>query len=126
MKGHLDDARRWSGEALALARRLEAQELLVEALWSGARVEHAERHFDAEAKLLQEAISIAAQIGYRALLWQIKHDLALCERERGNAQEADGLIDRARTIVDEIAGSISDDKLRTTFLQSERVQRLKS
>jgi hypothetical protein len=71
---------------------------------------------------LSEARTIAEKIGAVPLLWEVCLSLGELYRTRGDDGKARELLDAARKIVADLAGKIDDEKLKETFLSSERVQ----
>jgi hypothetical protein len=78
--------------------------------------------YEATREVLAEAAAISREIGQRRTLWQILAVQAEVELGQGNGDEASALRGRAREIVDYIAGHISSEVLRASFLMQSKVQ----
>jgi hypothetical protein len=60
-------------------------------------------------------------MGYRRLLWEIDWELSLIVADRGDA-EAAALRAEAASVVTEIAETIDEDDLRSSFLSLPKVR----
>lgn len=74
--------------------------------------------------LCREAAVEAEQVGQKPVLWRILAGAAESLRALGDRDEAAAIARRAHEIVDQLAAKVPDERLRATFLQSARVQRV--
>jgi predicted ATPase len=65
---------------------------------------------------LASAISLADAIQYQPIRWMDRHQLAILYRQNNNEGEAIKTISEAENIIQNIAGSLDDEKLRAIFL----------
>ncbi len=72
---------------------------------------------DEAAAALRDAAKAAAALDHRPLLWRIHVTQARLARARGQSDDADQAMARARSIIQELATSIPDDTLRADFLE---------
>lgn len=79
---------------------------------------------DAAIAALARARATAEAVGSRRVLWRILGALALCERTRGNVRAAEGLKERARGIVVQIADSLRPLGLAESFATRPDVRAL--
>jgi ATP/maltotriose-dependent transcriptional regulator MalT len=70
---------------------------------------------EAETALL-DARSDAERLGFRTILWRIEAELSDLSAARGEATRAAELRDEAGSVIEQIAGSIDDAELRSSFL----------
>ncbi len=115
-------AEQYSELGLSSARKLNARELLVEALWNRAKVVIRAGAGEESIRLLQEGIEIADETGLQVLRWQLLMDLATIYKERGCAAERDRALLTAKEIVTSMIGSFQDQTLKATFLRSDKVR----
>lgn len=80
---------------------------------------------EAEQQLLA-AHDASTACGYRPMEWRISAALGYLYRDWEREAEADDWFSRARAVVDELAGVISDGALRATYLAQARVRIPKS
>lgn len=130
-EGRLRLAQDRPAEARALARRLagmvaadgmehwRAPALLLEADAALAMGEHG-----AAATLYDAALRDAEHRGRLPVQWQSLAGLAEAHRALGRHDEAPASARRAREIIERLAATVPDERLRATFLQSQRVQRV--
>jgi tetratricopeptide (TPR) repeat protein len=77
----------------------------------------------AEAEASDDAARRGAlELGYRPLLWRIDVALGRLLRDAGRAAEARAAFDRALSVVEEIAATLTDESQRATFRQGVRAQ----
>ena len=125
---------------LALGRRAEAREAAKVLLEEVAASDN--QHWRTPAMLLladatfalgdqaaavqvYEAVVEEAQgLGRTPVLWRALAGLAEAQRALGQAEESASSARRAREIIDRLAATVPDERLRATFLQSTKVQRV--
>jgi len=74
--------------------------------------------------LYQKAAEEAEGSGQQPLLWRVLAGLAEIERAAGNPSAAAVAATRAREVVERLAATVPDERLRAVFLQSPKVQRV--
>ncbi len=72
----------------------------------------------------EAAAQEAERLGRTPVLWRALAGLAEILRALGQPDEATTKAQRAREIVDHLAATVPDERLRATFLQSTKVQRV--
>jgi DNA-binding CsgD family transcriptional regulator len=75
------------------------------------------RSFDEAERTLVEATEVSRASGLKSFLWHAHASYARLLRAQGRRDEADGQIQIARTLVDELAAELGDDMLRATFVE---------
>jgi class 3 adenylate cyclase/tetratricopeptide (TPR) repeat protein len=121
-RGDHAGAVRIADAVIAWLHRHELHQFLPEALLLKARAFVATgRPADAEP-LLAEARSRARDMGYRRVLWEIDAELSAVAAARGDEAGASELGAEAAAVVAEIAGTIDDDDLRSSFLSLPKVR----
>ncbi len=79
----------------------------------------------AAAVPVYEAVVEEAQgVGRTPVLWRALAGLGEAQRALGQAEESAASARRAREIIDRLAATVPDERLRATFLQSAKVQRV--
>jgi tetratricopeptide (TPR) repeat protein len=73
---------------------------------------------------LQEARTLAEEIGLPGELWQIWAALGELHEQRGETEEAHGAFSRAARIAERLAGEIEDDALKEGFLSAPQLRRV--
>jgi class 3 adenylate cyclase/tetratricopeptide (TPR) repeat protein len=79
----------------------------------------------AAAVPVYEAVAGEAQaLGLTPVLWRALAGLGEAQRALGRVEESAASARRAREIIDRLAATVLDERLRATFLQSTKVQRV--
>ena len=73
---------------------------------------------------LQEAGTLAREIGLPGELWQIWAAIGELYEQRGEPEEARGASSRAASIVERLAGEIEDEALKQAFLSAPQLRRV--
>lgn len=126
-EGRAADARRASKALVELAsangtiRHWRVPTLLLEADAAAALDDG-----QAATSIYMEAIEEATRAGLLPLLWRTLSGLAEVQRARGQHDDAAGTARQARDIIERLVASVSDERLRATFLQSAKVQQVMS
>jgi tetratricopeptide (TPR) repeat protein len=76
--------------------------------------------------IYMRTIEEATRVGRMPSLWRALAGLAEVQRMRGQPDAAASTARQAREIIDRLAASVSDERLRATFLQSAKVQQVMS
>lgn len=106
-------------DLLARLRRYGMRSALPEALYLKAKALAGLGQQEAARDCFRTARDEAEQMGARRLLWRILNALSQMEEHRPRAKR---LRQRAREIVETIAGQIEQDELRTTYLKQPDVR----
>ena len=83
-----------------------------------------ESQLEQAASYLEEARLLAEEIGLPGELWYIQAVLADLYQSRGEQAPAGQAFVQAATVVQELAGKIEDETLRSSFLAAPRVRRV--
>ena len=117
-----DEAVEMSSAIVARLRRDSVRRFLDEALLLlGTSLAERDARVEAETTL-REARSEAEALGNRRLLWEILRELAAVRSANGDGAEASGLREDAAHIVLEIAATIDEEPLRSSFLARPNVE----
>ena len=114
-----EDAKRL-GERVGGNRRfrlVHLRMLTVLAEWDGQTAEALAR--------LQEARTLAEEIGLPGELWQIWAALGELHEQRGEPEEAHGALSQAARILESLAGEIEDEVLKEAFLSAPQLRRVR-
>lgn len=113
--------------ATALAERVAATgawHYRIPALLLSADATAAMGDAETAAQAYREATEEAERMGRTPALWRALAGLAETQRMLGHAQESAASAGRARAILDRLAATVPDERLRAVFLQSAKVQRV--
>jgi tetratricopeptide (TPR) repeat protein len=91
-------------------RRLRAEVLIRQ-----SRLQEAEEE-------LSTALELAHEVGNPPQLWKTHAAIGDLRRTQGRSEEAGHAYAEALSIIDTVAGSLSDQPLRATFLESNHVE----
>ena len=72
----------------------------------------------------EAVVEEAHDLGRTPVLWRALAGLGEAQRALGQAEESAANARRAREIVERLAATVSDERLRATLLQSAKVQRV--
>jgi class 3 adenylate cyclase/tetratricopeptide (TPR) repeat protein len=133
LKGRLASARGDHGEAARIAdraiewvRRLEVRPYTPAALLvKGSALLALGEPGEAETALLEGRLE-AERLGFGPVLWRIDAELSGIAAERGDASRAVDLLDEAKGLIEQIAASIDDTELRSSFLGLPDVEAVRS
>jgi class 3 adenylate cyclase/tetratricopeptide (TPR) repeat protein len=120
-EGDLDGAARIATEVLERLRGRGIRLFVPAALLLRGTSLAAQGRWAEAERALREARSEAEGLGHRRLLWEILRELSGVRAAQGDPDEASPLRDESRGIVLEIAGTIDDPALRTSFLARPEV-----
>ena len=81
---------------------------------------------DKAAQRYEEATREAERVGRPPMTWRALAGLAEARRRLGRSEAATEAAERATQIVERLAATLDDERLRATFVQSERVQEVKT
>jgi tetratricopeptide (TPR) repeat protein len=76
---------------------------------------------DAEAEF-KESVRLAEEIGAKPLLWQAHASLGKVYQRSGDDKAASKQFQEAKAVIEKIASTIGDEKLKDTFLNSKQVR----
>jgi tetratricopeptide (TPR) repeat protein len=113
--------------ATALAEKVAAtgaRHYRVPALLLAADAMFAPGDAGAAAQSYLVAAEEAERMGRAPALWRALAGLAEAQRVLGRPQESEASAGRARGIIDRLAATVPDERLRAVFLQSAKVQRV--
>ncbi|MGH3690476.1 MAG: ATP-binding protein [Microbacterium sp.] len=105
-----------ANEVVGLVDRLKVRQFAADALLLKGRSLAAGGHMDDAEQALLDARSKAESLGSRRILWEILGGLSYVQAARGNAEGATKFRAEAGRVVEQIAESIEDDRLRSSFL----------
>jgi hypothetical protein len=77
-------------------------------------------------RALLDARSEAEWLGFRTILWRIEAELSGISAASGDASHAAELLNEARGVIEQIAGTIDDADLRSSFLALPEVRAVTS
>lgn len=120
-EGRFSDALEHARTLADRMRALEIRFLLPDVLFRQAHAQLGLEDPAAAEASLREAETLARQMSARPILWRILAELSQMERTRGREEQAEGLRQEAREIVDWIAARAPED-LRASFLDRAQVR----
>ena len=121
-EGDLDEAVRIATEVLERLRGMGVRPFVPEVLlMQGTSLAALGRRPEAE-RVLREARSEAEALGHRRVLWEILRELNAVRAAEGDLEEAGRLRGEAGRIVREIAETVEDERLRSSFLARPEVK----
>ncbi len=116
-QGRKDDALRFSERGLTLAREIQANELIMEALWKRALVLRSVGSNAEGGTMIREAIDQAIKSDHKNFLWQMYRDLWRACADDGNTGEAGRALAEARREIDGIAHQLTTEDLHRAFME---------
>jgi predicted ATPase len=112
---NLKEAEYYSELAEQFARRLNAKELMIEALWCRANVLGHAGAIQACLSLMDEALRVAELSEHRIFLWQMYWDKYRLAQSDNEAKR------KAQQLVSDIVEGFQDEEMKSTFLHSKKV-----
>jgi tetratricopeptide (TPR) repeat protein len=106
---------------VAATRQRGARTFIPDALHSRGRALAMQGRLDEALDVVGAACAQAEELGSRRALWPILLSLAEIEAQRGRADEAESLRQRARETITYVADHIADARLRESFLRATRL-----
>jgi len=122
MKGDLMKARKCAEASEELARSHQSIKHSAWALKILGEISLLEDKVDDSQKFYDEALGILAVNPCPTITWKVLKARADLAKKLGDESGSDDFRGRARTIVNNLADSVTDDKLRTIFLKSTDVE----
>jgi class 3 adenylate cyclase/tetratricopeptide (TPR) repeat protein len=107
---------------LAWLERLHLRQFLPAALLLKGRVYVATGRPEEAEQVLGEARKRAGAMGYRRVLWEIDAELSGIAAARGDATQAAALRAEAAAVISDIASTIDERRLRSSFLSLPKVR----
>ncbi len=124
-RGNYEKALAYAGDCLDLAEGSESRKNIVKArrlrgqvFLSQGKLAEAEQEFTATLALAQE-------VGNPPQLWKTWAALGDLRRAQSGAEQAGAAHREALTVIEHVAGGLTDEQLRQTFLESRQVQRIR-
>jgi tetratricopeptide (TPR) repeat protein len=122
--GNEPQAELFAIKGLEYANKLNAKDLIIEAMWTQARVLAMNEPSDESARLLKQAIDAAEEVGHKTFLWKLYFDFSLILEKQQRSEEADNALQKSKTILQSIVGNIHNLELKKLFLSSDEVIRV--
>jgi tetratricopeptide (TPR) repeat protein len=112
-------------ECLALADKMEGRKYVVRARRARGRALLAQGKLDEAEREIEAALSLAVEVGNPPQLWRTQAALGELRQSQGRPEEARRAYADASRVIDNVAAGLSDEHLRSTFLESEHVRGIK-
>jgi class 3 adenylate cyclase/tetratricopeptide (TPR) repeat protein len=107
-------------------RQLGVREFVADALLVKGRSLASAGETDEAERVLEEARSEAERLEHRRTLWEVLSELSAIVDGRGDAEAASTLRSEARSLVEQIAASVDEEELRSSFLERSDVIAVRS
>jgi len=120
-QGNLDKASEYAQRLFVAATAHDVHKYKAEAYRLKARIAMATDDFETASKEFSAALTELNQYPAPLTAWRTYADLGKLEQARGNVAEAHAAFTRANEIVQMVASNVTDEQLRTTFLNSRAV-----
>ena len=121
-QGNIEKASEYAQRLFVTAAVHEVHKYKAEAYRLKAGIAMATNNFDTARKEFAAALDELSQYPAPLTAWRTYADLARMEQSRGNGTQAHEAFTRANEIIQMVASNVADEKLRTTFLNSEAVR----
>jgi class 3 adenylate cyclase/tetratricopeptide (TPR) repeat protein len=125
-RGDLARAAGYAERCLELAEGNEARKNIVKGRRLRAQVLMAQGQLDDAERDLAVALEFAHEVGNPPQLWETHAAMGALRLAQGRAKEASKAYADAMSLIDAVAGTLSDQELRRTFLNSARVKAIRS
>jgi tetratricopeptide (TPR) repeat protein len=109
-------------QCLAIAVPTSSRKNVVKGRRLRAQVLMAEGHLDEAEQELSAAMAVAVEVGNPPQLWKTQVALGDLRSAQGQPEEARRAYGEALSAIEGVAGSLTDEQLRETFLLSEHVE----
>jgi tetratricopeptide (TPR) repeat protein len=125
-RGNLARAADFAQRCLELAEGNEARKNIVKGRRLRAQVLMAHGQLDEAERDLAVALEFAHEVGNPPQLWETQAAIGALRLAQGRAKEASKAYADAMSVIDAVAGTLSDQELRRTFLSSARIKAIRS
>ncbi len=122
--GNLEEAKKNIKTGLEYSNEIGAKDLIIEALWTNAKIKAKENLLDESYKLFNEAIVIARAVGHQTFLWKLLDDYSNFLSIIGKNDEAETMLKDAKNIVKTIYDNIQSESLKKVYQSSDRVKKI--
>jgi tetratricopeptide (TPR) repeat protein len=122
--GNYDQALHYVEEGLKEAQRTSSQKYVALGWALRGKIAMQLGDTNTAGTELQRAFTLADQLQSPSLIYPIAYDFGQWHERSGNEREAATLYGKSKAIIDQMAASVGDEALRTTFLQSALVQEI--
>jgi tetratricopeptide (TPR) repeat protein len=124
-RGDLDRARAYADECLELALFHSSAKNIVKARRLQAQILLARGRFKEADEELAAALATAQEVGNPPQLWKTHAAIGELRHADGRPEEARRAYGEAFSVIERVAASLTDQRLRDTFLHSEHVETIR-
>ncbi len=124
-RGELTQAAGYADRCLELAEGNSARKNVVKGRRLRAQVLMAQGQLEEAEQDLATAFELAREVGNPPQLWQTLAAIGDLRLAQGRPEEARQAYAEALSLIDDVAGSLSDEQLRNTFLASKPIERIR-
>ena len=124
LMGDEEKARRHTDLGLQYADRLNAKELIIEALWADARLKENSGSSNGSESVYKQAIESAEKLGLQTFLWQLYFDFSQYLKQQERFEEMKNALKKSKMILQTIIGHFHNTEFKQTFLQSHKVKEI--
>lgn len=121
-RGDLERALSYADRCLELALQNSSTKNVIKGRRLRGQVLMAQGRLDEAEEELTAALDVAAELGNPPQLWKTHAAVGDLRRTQKRTEDADGAYGEALLVIQAVAESLTDAKLRETFLQSEHIQ----
>jgi len=118
-QGRFDLAADEASQALSIAQKIEAQPLIVSALYSLAETERLDGNPDSASKAFEQAKNAAEGLLDPELLWRIHYGTALVLDDLGDQQAAIGELLEAVRLIEGVRDRLEQQRFRAGYIQDK-------
>jgi predicted ATPase len=122
--GNIEKASHYSDLGLEYAKKINAKDLIIEALWNQAKVKsknESNSRVDEIKDLFISAIELAESIGHSTFLWQLYKDFSKFLADNFQTDEMNIYRNKSKKVLSRILDNL-DSELKNTFMQSANVK----
>jgi tetratricopeptide (TPR) repeat protein len=121
LTGNKEESQSFSGLGLEYSEKINARDLIIEALWNQAKVKSSSGSFNEIRKLFLTAIELAESVGHKTFLWKLYKDFGSFLSADSKDLEAGIYKNKSGEILQGILANL-DMELKKTFLSSPSVK----
>ena len=124
LMGDKEKARLHTDLGLQFADKLNANELIIEALWVDARLKENGTTSNGSESVYRQAIDSAEKLGLQTFLWQLYFDFSQYLKQQKKLEETRNALKKSKTVLQTIIDHFHDAELKQTFLKAHKVKQV--
>jgi len=114
----------FADKGLEYANKLNAKDLIIEAMWTQARVLAMNEPSDESTRLFKLAIELAEDVGHKTFLWKLYFDFSMLLEIQQRSEETDDALQKSKRILQGIVDNFKNPELKKSFVNSQSVKQV--